>query len=90
MQIKKLVELNPNENILKGFINNIDDEKGLLFNSTVEQKNQFTNDYLTTISFKWPEITYDYFEKIIKIIKEGIKWKNFLKNTKFNQKYFWK
>ena len=72
-QIEELLKLNPKETILKGFINNLDEEKGLFFSSMVEQKNNFTNNYLAELKFNWATIDSQYIEKIIKVLKEGIK-----------------
>ena len=55
----------PEENILKGIVNDLDDNLGLSFSATVNQKNINTNSCLENLNFKWPEITEEYIEKII-------------------------
>ena len=65
---QKIVNLSneyPEENILKGIVNDLDDNLGLSFSATVNQKNINTNSCLENLNFKWPEITEEYIEKII-------------------------
>lgn len=66
--IEQQSTLNSGENTLKTFINNFDKKDGLLFNSIVEQKNDFTNSYLGDAGFSWEQVDYNYFIKIIKVI----------------------
>ena len=60
----------PEENILKGIVNDLDDNLGLSFSSTVNQKNLNTNNCLETLNFKWPEINEEYVEKIINYLRK--------------------
>ena len=60
-----------NENILKGIVNDLDDNYGLSFNSTVNQKNLYTNSYLNMIDFNWPNIGNQYIQKIINYMKKN-------------------
>ena len=65
---QKIVALSnqyPEENILKGIVNDLDDTLGLSFSATVNQKNLYTNSCLEKLNFKWPPITEEYIEKII-------------------------
>ena len=60
-----------NENILKGIVNDLDDNLGLAFNSTVNQKNLYTNSYLTKVGFDWPNVDIQYIQKIIDYMKKN-------------------
>ena len=64
----------PEENILKGIVNDLDDEMGLSFKATVNQKNENTNACLAKLGFEWVNIENEYIEKIIKYLKD----KNFI------------
>lgn len=71
---QRIVELsnkNLNENILKGIVNDLDDDSGLAFNSTVNQKNLYTNSYLNSVGFEWPAVDIRYIQKIIKYMKKN-------------------
>ncbi len=71
---QKILELsnqNLNENILKGIVNDLDDNLGLAFNSTVNQKNLYTNSYLTKVGFDWPNVDIQYIQKIIDYMKKN-------------------
>ena len=70
-QILNLTNKYPEENILKGIVNDIDDESGLTFSSTVQQKNIYTNSYLDKLGFNWPKIDISYIEKIINYMKKN-------------------
>ena len=70
-QILDLSKKYPEENILKGIVNDIDDNVGLTFTSTVQQQNQYTNFYLDKLDFKWPNIDKTYIEKIIDYMKKN-------------------
>ena len=60
-----------NENILKGIVNDLDDDLGLSFISTVNQKNIYTNNCLEKINFIWPKIEDSYIEKLIIYMKKN-------------------
>ena len=70
-KIISLSNKNLNENILKGIVNDLDDNSGLSFNSTVNQKNLYTNSYLNMIDFNWPNIDTQYIQKIINYMKKN-------------------
>lgn len=60
----------PEENILKGIVNDLDDTLGLSFTSTVNQKNANTNSCLEKLNFEWPKITSEYITKIITYLRK--------------------
>lgn len=70
-QILKLSNEYPEENILKGIVNDIDDKVGLTFASTVQQQNSNTNFYLDKLGFNWPQIEKNYIEQIINYMKKN-------------------
>lgn len=70
-QILKLTDKYPEENILKGIVNDIDDEVGLTFTSTVQQQNANTNFYLDKLQFNWPKIDKEYINRIIDYMKKN-------------------
>ena len=61
----------PEENILKGIVNDLDNELGLSFNAKVNQKNSNTNYYLEKLNFYWPKITKEYINKIIEYLRNN-------------------
>jgi amino acid adenylation domain-containing protein/thioester reductase-like protein len=70
---KKIIALSnqyPEENILKGIVNDLDDTLGLSFTSTVNQKNSYTNSCLEKLNFEWSKITLEYIEKIITYLRK--------------------
>ena len=69
--ILKLTKEYPEENILKGVVNDIDNKEGLSFSSTINQQNFATNYYLENSNFVWPIITKDYLNKIIEYIRKN-------------------
>lgn len=64
-KIVALSNQHPEENILKGIVNDLDDTLGLSFSATVNQKNLNTNSCLEKLNFEWPEVTTEYIQKII-------------------------
>ena len=61
----------PEENILKGIINNLDDNSGLNLNFNINQKNTFTNYYLNKLNCSWDIIDTNYLKKVITHIKKN-------------------
>lgn len=74
-EIIRLSNQYPEENILKGIVNDIDDTLGLSFKATVNQKNINTNSCLKDLNFEWPIIDDEYINKIIEYLRR----KKFLK-----------
>ena len=70
-KILKLSNEYPEENILKGIVNDIDDTVGLTFTSTVQQQNTYTNFYLDKLGFNWPKIDKTYIEQIINYMRKN-------------------
>lgn len=70
-QILALSKTYPEENILQGIVNDLDDEVGLTFNSTVQQQNIYTNYYLDKLNFHWPIIDNSYIEKILNYMRKN-------------------
>lgn len=70
-QILKLTDKYPEENILKGIVNDIDDESGLTFTSTVQQQNTYTNFYLDKLQFNWPKVDKEYINRIIDYMRKN-------------------
>lgn len=68
-KIVTLSNQHPEENILKGIVNDLDDTLGLSFTSTVNQKNQYTNSCLEKLNFEWPKITPQYIQMIIEYLQ---------------------
>ena len=60
----------PEENILKGIVNDLDDTSGLSFSATVNQKNLHTNSCLEKLNFEWPIITDEYIQKIMDYLRK--------------------
>lgn len=69
-RIIALSNQHPEENILKGIVNDLDDTVGLSFSSTVNQKNLNTNSCLEKLNFEWPIITTEYIQKIIQYLRK--------------------
>ena len=69
-KIVALSNQHPEENILKGIVNDLDDTLGLSFNATVNQKNLNTNSCLEKLNFEWPEVTTEYIQKIINYLRK--------------------
>ena len=61
----------PKDNILKGIVNNLDDQYGLSLHSEIAQNNNFTNHYLNSCHFHWSKIDATYLNKIINHIKKN-------------------
>lgn len=70
-QIIALSKQYPEENILKGIVNDIDETSGLTFSSTVKQENSNTNYYLNKLNFTWPNVDDNYITKIIKYMEKN-------------------
>ena len=69
-KIVALSNQHPEENILKGIVNDLDDTLGLSFSSTVNQKNLNTNSCLEKLNFEWPMVTTEYIKKIIEYLRK--------------------
>lgn len=68
-KIVTLSNQHPEENILKGIVNDLDDTLGLSFKSTINQKNLYTNSCLEKLDFTWPCINKKYIQKIIEHLR---------------------
>lgn len=58
-----------NENDLSGIINDFDTNKKLIYDSNVILNNDFTNEFLTKLSFKWCTIDKTYLFKYLDYLK---------------------
>lgn len=66
---KSLINLATSKNdidIIKSLINELDDTTGITISSKIFEENNYTNSYLSKLSFKWPLIDTIYIEKLIK------------------------
>lgn len=61
----------PKDNILKGIVNNLDDQRGLSLHFEVAQSNNFTNYYLNNCNFHWSKIDDTYLSRIINHIRKN-------------------
>jgi len=68
-KIKKLSKDETLKNSLSGIINDFDENKKLVYNTNIKIKNDFTNNYLKKIYFKWPKIGEKYLNKYIIYLK---------------------
>lgn len=57
-----------NSDILSGIINDLDNNKKLMYNSKVNIMSEFTKGFLYKIGFEWPIIDEKYVEKYIKYL----------------------
>ena len=57
--------LDNNENDLSGIINDFDTNKKLIYDSNVILNNDFTNEFLTKLSFKWCKVDKTYLFKYL-------------------------
>ena len=62
--------LRENKGILSGIINDFDNNKKLVYDSNIILKNNFTNEFLSTLSFKWCKIDKKYIYKYLNYLKE--------------------
>ena len=67
-EVVSLVNDEEAKGTLKAIVNDLDNKRGLAFMPSVVLSNEITNQYLEKLGFSWPEITFDYIEKIIRII----------------------
>lgn len=59
-----------NSDILSGIINDLDNNKKLIYNSNVSIMSEFTRGFLYKIGFEWPVIDEQYIQKYIKHLTE--------------------
>ena len=57
------------QNSIKGIINDFTDDKDLVYNYTIKQKNEITCEYLKNLGFKWNIIDKTYLYKILEYMK---------------------
>lgn len=68
--IKKVnSSLKDNKSVLAGIINDFDTDKKLIYESNVVLNNDFTNEFLSKVGFKWPIIDKDYIFKYFDYLK---------------------
>ncbi len=68
-KIKKLSKNEISKNVLSGIINDFDENKKLVYNTNIKIKNDFTNNYLKKIYFRWPKIGEKYLNKYVIYLK---------------------
>ena len=56
------------DNVITSLINDLDSTGKLVYESPIKIKNDFTNELLTKIGFRWAPIDKEYIEKLIKLI----------------------
>lgn len=62
--------LNSDKNILSGIINDFDTNKKLIYDSNIILNNDFTNEFLAKLSFKWCKIGKGYLFKYLNYLKD--------------------
>lgn len=62
--------LNTDENILSGIINDFDKNKKLIYDSNIILNNDFTNEFLSKLSFKWCKIGKIYLFRYLDYLKD--------------------
>lgn len=62
--------LHSNQNILSGIINDFDTNKKLIYDSNIILNNNFTNEFLAKLSFKWCKIGKGYLFKYLNYLKD--------------------
>lgn len=62
--------LKEDKSILSGIINDFDNNKKLVYDSNIILKNDFTNEFLSILSFKWCKIDKRYIYKYLNYLKE--------------------
>ncbi len=56
--------------IFEAFINDIDEQGQLIYDSNIRIQNEFTVKYLNALGFDWCEIDYDYIQKWVQYFKQ--------------------
>lgn len=56
------------DKLLSGIIKDFDTNKKIAYRSNIHVSNEFSNNYLKKLNFKWPKITDEYLGKFIKYI----------------------
>lgn len=62
--------LNTDENILSGIINDFDTNKKLIYDSNIVLDNDFTNEFLAKLSFRWCKIGKTYLFRYLNYLKD--------------------
>ena len=69
-QLREVAKQTNTEYIFEIFINDMDENEHLNYNSNIHIENAFTVKYLRTLGFEWPEIEIEYIEKYINYFRE--------------------
>lgn len=59
-----------NKHIYEAFLNDMDDEGRLMYDSNININNEFTLWFLKQVGFEWPVIDYEYINDYIKYFRE--------------------
>ena len=59
-----------NQEKLLGIINDFTEDKDLVYNYTIKQKNEITCTYLNNLGFNWPKINESYLRKVLDYMKK--------------------
>lgn len=62
--------LDTDQNILSGIINDFDTNKKLIYNSNIILNNDFTNEFLAKLSFRWCKIGKTYLFRYLNYLKD--------------------
>lgn len=54
---------------IAGIINDFTKDDDLIYNYTIKTNNDITCNYLSNLSFKWPNLDYEYFYKLLNYMK---------------------
>ena len=66
--LNEAINSNNSDKLLSGIIKDLDNNKKLVYRSNIKVSNDFTNNYLSKLNFKWPKINDTYLENFIKYI----------------------
>lgn len=68
--IEELSKNSENQEKLLGIINDFTEDRDLVYNYTINQKNQITCNYLEHLGFSWPKIDEGYLKKVLDYMKK--------------------
>ena len=78
--LRQTANQNETQHIFETFINDIDENDRLNYDSNIHFENEFTVEYLKQFGFEWRDIDIDYFRKYTKYL-ENIGYLNKLKRN---------
>ena len=68
--VKSISNDSLNQSKISGIINDFTKDDDMIYNHIINTDNSISSEYLKNLGFRWPELSFEYFSKVINYMKK--------------------